>query len=191
MQFTQERAIQVFNETKTQTRRPVHDRDVAIITHLPDTDQGFHGCDSVYSANGAALRYLVGHTYAVQPGRGKPALWWHTLNGKCEALPNPVPMLLSYKHQFGNEWETRLNDAGYYQARIKLLEIWREDVRNISLEDAVAEGFKDQAGFWEAWIMMYDRVLRRELVRHGSITGLPDRPKVLYMAWALRFELVK
>lgn len=187
MQFTPDRTIQIIEGKKTQTRRPVHEGDYTWICGQHD-EKTLHYSQVMSVTNGVhRVRFERGKTYAVQPGRGKPALFYmpgeFTLSGKNEII---TPLRLS----------TSIDEAAapVLQARIRLLEIWREDVANISLDDAIAEGFDDRAGFWRAWIMMYDRVGRRAIVQDNdwrTATLIARTPITLRMAWALRFELVK
>lgn len=185
MQFTPDRAIQIIEGKKWQTRRPVHEGEQGLVPFYPYGMEKV--CFHYVLRTNLVTRYEVNKTYAVQPGRGKPALFYmpgeFTLSGKSEII---TPLRLS----------TSIDEAAapVLQARIRLLEIWREDVANISLDDAIAEGFQDRAGFWYAWIMMYDRVGRRAIVRDNdwrTATLIARTPIVLRMAWALRFELVK
>lgn len=196
MQFTPDRAIQIIEEKKTQTRRPVHEGDYTWICGQHD-EKTLHYSQVMSVTNGVhRVRFERGKTYAVQPGRGKPALFYmpgeFTLSGKNEII---TPLRLS----------TSIDEAAapVLQARIRLLEIWREDVRNISLPDSHAEGFEDEFGFLIAWCGMYDpketiwRDKKGVFVDSVRLTivdlrkQLARRPKTLYMAWALRFELVK
>lgn len=144
MQFTPDRAQQIIDGIKTQTRRP--DR----VDERIATDEN-NRILKVWSGAGVK-RYAVGQIYAVQPGRGKLGI-----------------------------------------AHIKLLEIWREDVRTISHDDAIAEGFTDRSEFWKAWMTMYDKVGRRAIKRgdwrYATLMG--QVPTTLCTAWALKFELVK
>jgi hypothetical protein len=80
-------------------------------------------------------------------------------------------------------------------ARIRITQIRREDVRNISDEDAEAEGFDTKEDFWHTWIEMHDpRYL--ETYQYAVDTqqldeyGFYKRPTERYDAWALTFELV-
>jgi len=78
-------------------------------------------------------------------------------------------------------------------ARFRLLRIRREDVRDISQGDAIAEGFENELGFWETWCGFYDpkgwEILAKPFLGHWSV--FKHRPDELYRAWALTFELVE
>lgn len=76
-------------------------------------------------------------------------------------------------------------------ARIRITDIRREDVRNISDEDALAEGFGDRESFLELWVEMHDPsalLSYQALYRDGAISA---QPAERYDAWVLTFEFVK
>jgi hypothetical protein len=82
-------------------------------------------------------------------------------------------------------------------ARFRLLDIRREDVRDISEADVIREGFAHKYEFLWVWCDFYDpsmveRILNceyvPELVDHCPVF-LRQRPDELYDAWALTFEL--
>lgn len=150
---------------KTQTRRRVKPGDMwstplsvvvigrdhgRVIDTIPS---GSWPSGSVYAVyNGSRTVYAVGKTYAVQPGRSKPAI-----------------------------------------ARIRITDIRREDVRQISEEDALAEGFEDQKRFWETWIEMHDKTFLETYLYAADCDylreyGFFERPSARYDAWALSFE---
>jgi hypothetical protein len=95
------------------------------------------------------VRWEVGNTYAVQPGRGKPAV-----------------------------------------ARIRITDIRREDVRNISDEDVRAEGFEWRSVFLETWCNMHDKAAITDS-RMFWLENIHRRPAERYDAWVLTFEVVK
>lgn len=82
-------------------------------------------------------------------------------------------------------------------ARIRIVEIRQENVRDISHQDAVAEGFVSRTHFMLLWTKMHDP----EHYKRYPTTGqqslaweqgiLADRPAKFYSAWALTFRLVK
>lgn len=90
-------------------------------------------------------------------------------------------------------------------ARIHILSIQRQDVRQISFEDSRAEGFIDRSHFMLTWCNMHDKKLnvlwcdcfqweqdgewREGLEKFYEF--LNTRPDHLYKAWILNFELVK
>lgn len=137
MLFKSELIDKIRTGQKTQTRRPASADDFTLI-HAD-------GCRAVYAPH---LKWQVGKTYAIQPGRGKAAV-----------------------------------------ARFELLQIRREDVRAITLEDAIAEGFQTREEFWIVWTQFYDGVAYY-LLKDGHWDCLNNRPDNLYDAWALTFRLV-
>lgn len=103
--------------------------------------------------NGDRAIWLLGRTYAVQPGRG-------------------------------------LKQIG----RVKILSIDEQDVRQITLEQAQAEGFKTIEDFLHVWADMYDKwTLKawRKWSRKLSFRGfVASRPYQKYQAWILTFEFI-
>ncbi len=87
-------------------------------------------------------------------------------------------------------------------ARLRITDIRREDVRDISDEDAIAEGFKSYREFLALWVRMHDprwwmpkknndANLAYSYHRHMmGFTFLKERPADRYQAWALTFCLV-
>lgn len=91
-------------------------------------------------------------------------------------------------------------------ARIRILRIRREDVRQISDADVKAEGFTSAARFFDTWIGMHDPKLNQQIghwfvSRRAAVSAedaaniyrlqMQDRPAERYEAWALTFEVVK
>lgn len=141
----------VLSGEKTQTRRIVKPGEEFYPADMGDAAAVMHKGFSAYR-----LVYEVGRTYAIQPGRGKPAV-----------------------------------------ARMRITDIRREDVREISWEDADAEGFVSATHFLLLWTKMHDP----EHYKRYPTTGqqslaieqgiLCQRPAERYQAWALTFEVVK
>lgn len=90
------------------------------------------------------------------------------------------------------------------QGRIYIDWIKREDVRQISGDDIVAEGFTSAFDFFKVWSGFYDKPMAKMVdnLRARFDGGDPDelhrvlsgelwrRPHDLYQAWALTFRLV-
>lgn len=155
----------ILRREKTQTRR-------IIKGHVPEICDGF--IRAVYLSQGCPPVYEVGHTYAVQPGRTKRALWWYM-------HPTMGPMAWS-----DNAPQTLWPSAK--PLRIRILSIRREDVRNISNEDVRAEGYPHTRDFLHAWCAMHDPVLERTLWGEEKLMA---RPADHYQAWALTFEVAQ
>lgn len=92
--------------------------------------------------------------------------------------------------------------------RVRITNIRREDRREISQEDARAEGFASPMGFLQTWVQMRDKsayaLVERWFIRadiDGRGYGYPmptdiqellsRRPAERYDAWVLTFEAVK
>jgi len=80
---------------------------------------------------------------------------------------------------------------------IRLVCIYRQDVREITGADAQAEGYRDKMDFLTTWIQEHDPVMTSEIwqashmpeaVNHCPVF-LWDRPYEPYSAWVLRFKL--
>lgn len=134
--------------------------------------------------------YFVGKTYAVQPGRGKYGVYYRCLpDGKLQIWNTHhqgVPTFLG----LDDEWKT------YIPARIRILSIRCENVRNISEADAKAEGFDTREDFWSVWVDMHDPSWIGTYTYAADCDylkeyGFYNRPAERYQAWVLTFELCK
>jgi len=80
-------------------------------------------------------------------------------------------------------------------ARMLIRYIRREDVRCISHEDVIAEGFGDETEFLKIWIAMHDKsALDRYIKSQDGFDRdmyLAGRPAERYDAWALTFAVVE
>mgnify|MGYP006921307232 CR=1 FL=1 len=81
------------------------------------------------------------------------------------------------------------------EGRIRIIDIRREDVRNISETDALAEGFSGHLDFLYTWIGMHDKGYLetfRYAVDMGRLYehGFRERPAARYDAWVIEFMLV-
>lgn len=149
--------------------------------------------------------YQLGKTYAVQPGRGKPGIWFSPRTGEtneqwlkdCKANGMDIGI-------WGNAASSL---AGFVPLRILITSIRSEDVRKISQKDAVAEGFENPGQFLKVWCDMHDKAASwefdpqrvdywigvgrtRELVSWEHVMEAIDaRPAEHYQAWVLDFRL--
>lgn len=144
----------VVRKLKRQTRRPEKVEDVPYWVQ-----DGSNGPYASWVCRNGRLLWKVGQSYAVVGGRGKAALWrW----------PISIDTVIYDGHQFYTEngvapvphavkadtaW---LKDHGFHQDRIIIESIRREDVRSISPEDSIAEGFDDKFDFLAVWTAFYD-----------------------------------
>lgn len=145
--FKPELIIKVRDESKIHTRRPQKTGDYL-------TANG----NAVY--RNRRLLWQVGKSYAVIPGRGKPAHWRktddegvHVYDGSCFWVNGE--QYIGSNPKTSSDW---LPKNGFKQDRMVIDSIHAEDVRKISQEDAVKEGFENPLGFLETWVNFYDRL---------------------------------
>lgn len=184
---------------KTQTRRPVKVGDFL----STDTSDGLL---CVRNSNYKIVR-KVGCAYKVQPGRGKKSVLWavatgHVLFPQDELYP-PFASAIEQRVDTGLQ-------GGYDYLKIRILDIRREDVRLISHEDAIAEGFRNQAEFLAKWcefympkletwvddftgtvfwVDAYRETFSSEVDNFGAWL-LSNRPRPIFEAWAITFEAI-
>lgn len=124
--------------------------------------------------------YAIGNTYAVQPGRGKPGIWWGAWGDGMK-----YPIHVRYAHEQGIE-PSDAEAWGYRPLRIRVRTIHQEDVRDMSPEGVKAEGFASKEAFLRTWIEMHDRGAS---TRNGFlIENATLRPPHRYQAWVITFE---
>lgn len=140
MQFKWELTQLIIAGQKTQTRRPVKENERLEI---------INGKKTVLQ-NGR-IKWQVGRDYAITYGRGKPTVWYYpdTYLGKPEAVPYDTIRQLCYGQDYV------LEDEGARPLRIKLLDIHREAICDISHADTIAEGFHAKTEFWQVWHDFY------------------------------------
>ena len=80
-------------------------------------------------------------------------------------------------------------------ANIEITRIRREDVREITESDAIAEGFYGDVDFWYTWVEMHDKAYYETFKYAADVDylneyGFFDRPDKYYDAWALDFRVI-
>ena len=186
---------QVLDGTKTQTRRLVSENRVSDMelardaSEWPDLNVKI---PKVISAvfdclPDATLRckWLVGRTYAVQPGRGKKGIYYkRTPHGLSvydwDSLPKDrLPRNLKYL------------PGEYIPARIRITGIRQERVQDITTADAIAEGVPEQTATYthpvyrSLSVAAYAKLWNAIHTKPGETWN--DNPSV----WVLEFELVR
>lgn len=173
-------AEKIIKGEKTQTRRPVKPGErLEMVDGLLTVMRGHR------------LRMQQGRDYAVCYGRGKATRWYNA--DKCLI---PHELYLKARGHSGASWREDFAAKGWTEFRILLTDIRCEDVRDISHDDSIAEGFKSCVEFLETWAGFYDSsqlsVLRdaywSDAQKHVLIS---DRPYRLYQAWAYTFEIAE
>jgi len=150
---------------------------------------------TLYSASGKTKR-RVGNTYAVQKKRTWPGLWYKPRFG-----------LYKYRMKYGAKSEEYLLQNGYRPARIRILDMSKIDVREMTEEQAYKEGFDSVADYLAWWVGHYDKQINLdtvEIYREGSnypykFTPRPEmvasllkyRPADIYTGCFYGFELVE
>ena len=97
-----------------------------------------------------------------------------------------------FVYQIGRTYAVQPARGKKAVARIRITDIRLEDVREISDEDVLAEGFASWADFLGLWCNMHDKQSGHEYDQavHGAWRDyLRTRPDERYQAWALTFEL--
>lgn len=110
------------------------------------------------------------------------------------------------KYKIGKTYAVQPGGGQKAVARIQILSIRREDVRQISDADVIAEGFTSAARFFDTWIGMHDPKLNQQIghwfvSRRAAVSAedaaniyriqMQSRPAERYDAWALTFEVMK
>ena len=122
---------------KTETRRPVKPGERTLFSDDTNTLM-------VLGANGR-VKWEVGKTYAVQPGRGMPTIWWRDLDGRIETnIPQYDPLPKPW-HDRGVK-ETLIMH-GFKPLRILITWISIGQLQDITESGAIAEGLQPIDGF--------------------------------------------
>lgn len=200
MLMKEELAQSIIDGTKRQTRRPIKTGEKLIT---------MDGVKTVMSADSKRIKYQVGREYSIQYGRGLPTRWFRD----NDAHLLPLEMFKEWHGIQGDYGEFRadvLRANDYIPLKIKLLDIWAEDVRTINLGASLAEGFSGADEFLCTWAEFYDKkILAGWFDEQKIATWVPDgtpyagdvvpfaqwlidnRPAELYQAWTLKFEVVR
>jgi hypothetical protein len=178
----------VLNGTKTETRRICKPGEWLAASLLGAPQAVYVG-----RLPHERLKWMVGRTYAVQPGRGKTNLYLNTLtlSGPTwesahdtgdPAFGNTIEQA---KIVWGNEWRKKLTcyPFEWQEKEIRLLEIRQERLQDIDEAGAVAEGCQADV---HATALNYYRALWDTL--HGS---RDERWTANPLCWVLRFELAE
>jgi hypothetical protein len=137
------------------------------------------------------IKWLVGRTYAVQPGRGQPTILYHPAH-PCYGIDIIEPGSASYQGANDGSWPWR--EQGYVQARIRIKSIRLERLQEMTEEDAIAEGcvpyetgVVSPTGVKEVWPAISQAPDFWDSIHTKPGTRWADNPLV----WVLEFEVVK
>ena len=156
---------EILSGKKTQTRRIAKPGE-GYFTWRNEGDPS----NSLVTNTSGTVKWEVGRTYAIVPGRGKPAVWWHDVGG-LRYYEEPVYSgeydLKAYYMQ--NHWQP---------LRICITAIRQEPLQSITEADARAEGVNNIEEYRALW----ERI-------NGKTKGArwEDNPTV----WMITFELVR
>lgn len=123
---------------KTRTRRPVKVNETFSLDH-----------EVVFAAGRA--KWQVGHTYALVPGRGKPA-WWRMPDS---SLIDPLVMSAEQNIAL-NSVQNLLALQGGIMEQIKVLSIGKSLLSSLEPLDISAEGFHSRDAFKDYWDTLYE-----------------------------------
>ncbi len=148
-----------------------------------DPDTGEIG--DVYDTSGR-LKWHVGGTYAVSPGRGQPGVWWKTLDDgeiittldlafdtACTELEDAQ----NWANANGEDYRKVLRARWFDPLRIRLTKIERLRLQTMTEAVAVAEGVATLAAYIELWTY----------INPGPLVNWDANPLV----WRLWFEVVR
>lgn len=213
----------ILNGSKRKTRRLVKDSEgwtsalsfgivgkdrgkvVATVPSYSAPRRDFKNIYSIFDRDKNREVYAVGKQYPVQSGRGKPMVWWRrNEDGGIvyeEKAIEYIPSFNGYHSEVDYEQPVRVDkrvqliEKGYKPLRFVIESIcYDEDVRTISDEEAVAEGFHDKVDFWDTWVEMHDRGFYSSFQYAADKDYLEEygffsRPSNRYRAWVLTFEI--
>jgi hypothetical protein len=159
---------EIITGTKTQTRRIVKEGE----RFLFDDDTYHHW---VFTPAGR-VKWQVGRDYAVCPGRGKPCVSWNSI------APTPMTDLDPGWSHIEGIW---------IPLRIRITDIRREPLQDISEADAKAEGVQAELMTWFSTTAIYSYVAPYaqlwDSINKRKGTRWQDNPEV----WVLTFEVIK
>lgn len=136
----------------------------------------------------------------VKPGEYLDSLYYDGRHDIVRAANNRIVHATSISFEPEKTYAVQPGRGKAAVARIRILSIRREDVREISDADVEAEGFQTASDFFIAWVKMHDKSVITPIIPdydtgaiiwQGVRPTLATRPAERYQAWVLEFELVK
>lgn len=197
---------EILNGTKTQTRRVVKEGQVFADSPWKEVAEdkvefltrgvykviGLDEEDDNGTVEDMHLIYGIDRTYSVVAKRGRPAVWWRVRDGKHETITTRVARYLAREHAYIGEIKDGVSiplhlmkpdaefmrEFGWQEMRIRITDIDKEPLQDITEADARAEGVASVAAYRDLWESI-----------NGRTPGArwADNPAV----WVITFELVR
>lgn len=199
MLFKWELIEKIVRGEKIQTRRPVKSGEV-----LRQMESPHGGYTPIGVVQNGRMKIAINKDYAVQYGRGKPTVWWQMRRRGELPVEHDVMPYEFYKKMVDKHGDAAVGFLYHYEykpLRILITDIRREDVRDISHDDAIDGGFTfaPKYSFLMTWCGFYDASMSAKLLETEYDPNSPshcplylrDRPDKLYQAWAYTFEVVR
>lgn len=139
--------------------------------------------------------YYIGQTRALQPGRGKPGVWWR----KTEAFGVQTISYSQKYHDLVGIDELQMAEFGFRPARIRITSLEKQDVREMTDAQAQRTGFPSAVDYLAWWVNQYEA--KAEYQTAIAIDGkypkhvwdfqkVENRPASIYTALMVGFEFV-
>lgn len=164
MRFSQEMIEAIVEDRKSQTRRLVKEDDYSVTNPIDS-----QGITHVISSK---LKWQVGRDYAVQDESGK-AVWWCK---KCKGTATtkyPKSRMACGDCYSKLSVKKSLTEVEMMPLRIRITQIRKEILLDISNSDINAEGFKSRSEFYSYFFKIYGKF------------------KVAPHVWGISFSVVK
>lgn len=94
----------------------------------------------------------------------------------------------SHKWVVGKDYAIQPSRTAKSIGRFRVLNIWRQDVRTLTAEQAEAEGFESRLAFLSCWIKMHDPRIYNQW--QGVLLRVDNRPNEYYSAWRMSITVL-
>jgi hypothetical protein len=167
----------------------------------------------IVNATGKIVCLTQLKSYPVQPSYRHPVVIYNP-DHPCYGIDVIQPGDNHYRYAREGTWGFR--GQGYMEAYIRFTDIRREDVRYLSQEDVLAEGYNTKIDLLERWVSKHDMKMgfycpepaitgslnaykyyanRKEkwvtVDEERLLAAINERPAECYQAWVMSFELVQ
>jgi hypothetical protein len=186
-----ERPQQIVDGLKTVTCRPVKPGDM-----FRQANAAMMLEDAVIAASGV-IKWRVGGIVPVKPGRIQPTCLVEDRDSEVVRDLLRTCQRLHPRVDFERDTPKLLRDYllcthdGFSLLYVKVTALARVDVREMTHDEAIAEGFTDAYSYLEWWTKAYDSkafTVRNRGTKSQWHSWLKTRPAERYDAWQLRFQ---